>query len=155
MIPFTHFVQNAVDNDSKENVHSFVALKTGTSLSFNHNAFCLVFFNYFVYLFVGFYVPLKNFSLIWRRHHYRLRASNFDPHRKIAKHICNLYLLDICSTCVELMWTYLLCIFSTHGHWIVKVVFRATLTCTRDINDHPPFVTTRPFSLRNSLVNSS
>ena len=27
---------------------------------------------------MGFYVPLKNFSLIWRRHHYRWRASNFD-----------------------------------------------------------------------------
>ena len=67
---------------------------------------------------------------------------------KMLKHICTFYLLDICSTYVELMW-----IFSTHGHWIVTVVSRATLTLTRDINDHPPFVTTRPISLRNNLVN--
>ena len=26
----------------------------------------------------GFIVPLENFSLIWRRHHYRIRATNFD-----------------------------------------------------------------------------
>jgi hypothetical protein len=26
-----------------------------------------------------FYVPLKNFSLIWRRHHYRSRAAKFKP----------------------------------------------------------------------------
>ena len=32
------------------------------------------------YLFacLGFIVPLENFSLIWRRHHYRWRAANFD-----------------------------------------------------------------------------
>ena len=28
--------------------------------------------------FFGLIVPLENFSLIWRRHHYRWRASNFD-----------------------------------------------------------------------------
>ena len=27
---------------------------------------------------LGFYVQLENFSLIWRRHHYRWHASNFD-----------------------------------------------------------------------------
>jgi hypothetical protein len=26
-----------------------------------------------------FYIPLKNFSLIWRRHHYRRRAAKFRP----------------------------------------------------------------------------
>jgi hypothetical protein len=26
-----------------------------------------------------FYVPLKNFSLIWRRHHYRWRAAKYRP----------------------------------------------------------------------------
>jgi hypothetical protein len=29
--------------------------------------------------YLQFYVPLKNFSLIWRRHHYRLRAAKFRP----------------------------------------------------------------------------
>ena len=34
----------------------------------------------YVCLFVclGFIIPLENFSLIWRRHHYRWRAANFD-----------------------------------------------------------------------------
>ena len=27
---------------------------------------------------LGFFVPLQNFSLIWRRHHYRWKAANFD-----------------------------------------------------------------------------
>ena len=31
-----------------------------------------------LFVWVGFYVPLENFSLIWRRHHYRWRVSNFD-----------------------------------------------------------------------------
>jgi hypothetical protein len=29
--------------------------------------------------FLRFYVPLKNISLIWRRHHYRRRATKFRP----------------------------------------------------------------------------
>ena len=27
---------------------------------------------------LGFFIPLENFSLIWRRYHYRWRAANFD-----------------------------------------------------------------------------
>ena len=27
---------------------------------------------------LGFFIPLENFSLIWRRHYYRRRAANFD-----------------------------------------------------------------------------
>ena len=34
------------------------------------------FYYYFVCL--RFIVPVENFSLIWRRHHYRWRAANFD-----------------------------------------------------------------------------
>ena len=41
----------------------------------------LIFFldNKFIsFLFVwGFFLPLENFSLIWRRHHYRSRSTNF------------------------------------------------------------------------------
>jgi hypothetical protein len=29
--------------------------------------------------YLGFYVPFKNFSLMWRRHHYRWRAAKFRP----------------------------------------------------------------------------
>ena len=38
---------------------------------------------YFVCL--GFFVPHENFSLIWRRHHYRWRAANFDLCSALAK----------------------------------------------------------------------
>ena len=38
-----------------------------------------------VCLFLGeFIVPLENFSLIWRRHHYRWRASNLDIYSAIV-----------------------------------------------------------------------
>ena len=37
----------------------------------------------FVYL--GFFVSLENFLLIWRSHHYRWSAANFDH----ARHLCN------------------------------------------------------------------
>ena len=41
---------------------------------------CLCVVCFFVCLFVciGFFAPLENFSLICRRHHWRLRAANFD-----------------------------------------------------------------------------
>ena len=37
-------------------------------------------FNVYIYLFVclGFFVPLENFSHIWRRNNYRWRATDFD-----------------------------------------------------------------------------
>ena len=34
--------------------------------------------SYWLFVWLGFYVPLENFSLIWRRHNYRWRAANFD-----------------------------------------------------------------------------
>ena len=49
-------------------------------LSYRYLTIAGVFF-LFVCLFVclfGVAVPLENFSLIWRRHHYRRRAANFD-----------------------------------------------------------------------------
>ena len=42
-------------------------------LSMKLHKYCIVFF-----VCLGFIVPLKNFSLIWRRHHYRWRAEMFD-----------------------------------------------------------------------------
>ena len=32
----------------------------------------------FVFVYLEFIVPLENFSLMWRLHHYRWRAANFD-----------------------------------------------------------------------------
>ena len=44
-------------------------LQIGTShMTIDHTLICLF----------GVFVPLKNFSLIWRRHHCRWSASNFD-----------------------------------------------------------------------------
>ena len=33
---------------------------------------------FFAFWWLWFYAPSENFSLIWRRHHYQWRASNFD-----------------------------------------------------------------------------
>ena len=33
---------------------------------------------FFVFVCLGFFVPLEIFSLIWRRRHYRWRAADFD-----------------------------------------------------------------------------
>ena len=38
---------------------------------------------YFFICFTGAHVPLANFSLIWRRHHYRRRAPNFNLYSAI------------------------------------------------------------------------
>ena len=47
---------------------------------------------------LGVFVPLENFSLIWKRYRYRWRAVKFWP------------------------------MFGTHGHWAVSVLKRATPT---------------------------
>ena len=61
----------------------------------------------------GYIVPLENFSLIWRRHHYRWRAVNFD----------------LCSTLMAIeQWRFfsvphLLCIYCAsvyNGHLLSK-----------------------------------
>ena len=41
----------------------------------NAKCFCL---SVFLFVCLGFIVPLDNFSLIWRRHHYRWMSANFD-----------------------------------------------------------------------------
>jgi hypothetical protein len=50
-----------------------------------------------------FYVPLKNFSLIWRRHYYRWRAAEFRP------------------------------MLGAHSLWAGRDLYRATPTVTRDL----------------------
>jgi hypothetical protein len=50
-----------------------------------------------------FYVPLKNISLKWRRHHCRWRAAKFRP------------------------------MLGTHGLWAWRNLYRATPTVTRDL----------------------
>jgi hypothetical protein len=49
-------------------------------------------------------VPLKIFSLIWRRHHYRWRAAKFRP------------------------------MHGAQGHWAGRDLYRATPTVTRDLS---------------------
>ena len=40
--------------------------------------FVRVFFFFFLFCLLGVFVPLKNFSLLWGRNHFRCRAANFD-----------------------------------------------------------------------------
>jgi hypothetical protein len=53
-----------------------------------------------------FYVPLKNISLIWRRHHCRWRATKFRP----------------------------TCMLGAQGLWARRDLYRATPTVTRDLD---------------------
>jgi hypothetical protein len=53
--------------------------------------------------FIRFYVPLKNFSFVWRRHHYRWRAAKFRP------------------------------MFGAQGLWAGRDLYRGTPAMTRDL----------------------
>jgi hypothetical protein len=66
--------------------------------------------------YLGFYVPLKNFSLIWRRHHCRWRATKFRP------------MLD------------------AQGLWAGRDLYRATPAVTRDLCFFGIIRRTAPFS---------
>jgi hypothetical protein len=66
--------------------------------------------------YLEFYVPLKNFSLIWRRHHCRWRAAK-----------CRLML-------------------DTHGLWAGRDLYRATSAATWDLGFSGLIRKTAPFS---------
>ena len=66
--------------------------------------------------YLGFYVPLKNISLIWRRHHYRWRAAKFRP------------------------------ILGAQGLWAGRDLYRATPAVTRDLGFSGLIRRTAPFS---------
>jgi hypothetical protein len=53
--------------------------------------------------YLRFYVPLKNFSFIWKRHHWRWRAVKFRP------------------------------MLGAHGLWARRDLYRATSAVTRDL----------------------
>jgi hypothetical protein len=63
-----------------------------------------------------FYVPLKNISLIWRRHHCRWRAAKFRP------------------------------MLGAQGLWAGRDLYRATPTATRDLGFSGLIRRTAPFS---------
>jgi hypothetical protein len=63
-----------------------------------------------------FYVPLKNISLIWRRHHCRWRAAKFRP------------------------------MLGSQGLWAGRDLYRATPAATRDLGFSGLFRRTAPFS---------
>jgi hypothetical protein len=63
-----------------------------------------------------FYVPLKNFSLIWRRHHCRWRVAKFRP------------------------------MLGAQGLWAGRDLYRATPTVTRDLGFSGLIRRTAPFS---------
>jgi hypothetical protein len=48
-------------------------------LKFSYNVVISTYKYYILIDYLWFYVPLKNFSLIWRRHHSRWRAAKFRP----------------------------------------------------------------------------
>ena len=101
-----------------------------------------------IYLFVclEFIVPLENFSLIWRRHHCRWKAANFDlcsalmaieqwgffnvPH--LLRHGPNLYNghlrgpVTLTSVC------------RAFGSWAVTTCFRTQVCCDRGSNPDLP-----------------
>ena len=54
--------------DEKRKIFSSTAEKIQRKV---HDTFCLLFC-------LEFFIPLENFSLIWRRHHCRWKAANFD-----------------------------------------------------------------------------
>jgi hypothetical protein len=66
--------------------------------------------------YLGFYVPLKNISLIWRRHHCRWRAAKFRP------------------------------MLGARGLWAGRDLYRATPTVTRDLGFSGLIRRTAPFS---------
>jgi hypothetical protein len=66
--------------------------------------------------YIVFYVPLKNISLIWRRHHCRWRAAKLRP------------------------------IVSAQGPWVRRGLYRATPTVTRDLDFSGLLRRTAPFS---------
>ena len=70
------------------------------------------------------FVPLENFSLIWTRHHYRLKAANFY----------------LCSAC-------------TYGHYAVRVLDRATTTNILVLPQNPfRHMVTSSFTSRSRFV---
>jgi hypothetical protein len=66
--------------------------------------------------YLRFYVPLKNFSLIWRRHHCRWRVAKFRP------------------------------MLGAQSIWAGRNLYRATLTVTRDLGFSGFIRRTAPFS---------
>jgi hypothetical protein len=63
-----------------------------------------------------FYAPLKNISLIWRRHHYRWRAAKFRP------------------------------MLSAQGLWAVRELYRATPAVTQGLGFSGLIRRTTPFN---------
>jgi hypothetical protein len=66
--------------------------------------------------YLRFYIPLMNFSLLWRRHHCRWRAAKFRP------------------------------MLGSQGLWAGRNLYRATLTVTRDLGFSGFIRRTAPFS---------
>jgi hypothetical protein len=66
--------------------------------------------------YLRFYVPLKNFSLIWRRHYCRWRAAKFRP------------------------------LLGAQGLWAGRDLYRATPSLTRDLGFSGLIRRTAPFS---------
>jgi hypothetical protein len=83
----------------------------------NDSSWCFILFTDYLL----FYVPLRNFSLVWRRHHYQWRAAKFRP------------------------------MLGAHSLWAGRDLYRATSTVTQDLGFSGLIRMTAPFHrlLRN------
>jgi hypothetical protein len=88
---------------------------TGSFLTLNLNIDSLYQLDWLIG-YLRFYVPLKNFSLIWRRHHSRWRAAIFRP------------------------------MLGAQGLWAGRDLYRATPAVTRDLGFSGLIWRTAPFS---------
>ena len=82
---------------------------------------------------MGFTVPLENFSRIWRRHHFRWRASNFDQ--------------SSAPMAIEQWWFFIVVISEVpwHSHPLPSFSSGAVTACVYDLGllrlgfEHPTF----------------
>jgi hypothetical protein len=101
------------------------------SFVFNWSAFLSHIHQFFSYMvaisfywlidYLLFYVPLKNISLIWRRHHCRWRAAKFRP------------------------------MLGAQGLWAGRDLHRATLAVTRDLSFSDLILNQSPFTTRMGM----
>jgi hypothetical protein len=97
-------------------VHVFVSTMINLTKSLQKDIQSQGFNEFWLIDYLRFYVPLKNFSLIWRRHHYRWRAAKFRP------------------------------MLGAQGLWAGRDLYRATPTMTRDLGFFGLVRRTAPFS---------
>ena len=89
--------------------------------NFKFAAFCCVYF----LVCLRFFIPLKNFSLIWRHHYYRWRVANFD--------LCSHWAVRVLK-CATLTVTLGICLRTLNTHTFCQAYGSGTVTtCFNDL----------------------